>query len=120
MRQSDSGAGRVKALLSIFFVIIVIFVGIKVIPVYVDDYELNDYIQQQTPFWLTDRAGHDAVEKNVLDKAQDLGLPVTDDNVKIIASPRMVSVTVDYTVPVDLVVATLPLHFSHSNENKQL
>jgi hypothetical protein len=120
MRHSDSGAGRAKALLSVLFLIIVVFVGFKIIPVYVDDYELNDYIQQQTPFWLTDRAGRDAIEKNVLDKAVDLGLPLTADNVTVLASGRLVQVSVDYKVPVDLIVATVPLHFTHSNENRQL
>jgi uncharacterized protein (UPF0333 family) len=120
MRLTDTGSGRIKAILSILFLIIVIFVGVKVIPVYVNDYELDDYVRQQTPFWLTQRASADAIQKNVLDKAQDLGLPVTADNVKVRAPGSVVNVTLDYTVPVDLIVATLPLHFSHSSENKQI
>ena len=56
MRLSDAGAGRTKALLSLIFLIIVIFVGVKVIPVYVNDYQLDDYVRQQTPYWLTQRA----------------------------------------------------------------
>jgi uncharacterized protein (UPF0333 family) len=120
MRLMDTGAGRIKAILSILFLIIVIFVGVKVIPVYVNDYELDDYVRQQTPFWLTQRASPDAILKNVLDKAQDLGLPVTADNVKVRAPGSLVNVTLDYTVPVDLLVATLPLHFSHSSENRQI
>ncbi len=120
MRLTDTGSGRIKAILSIIFLIYVIIVGIKVIPVYVNNYELDDYIRQQTPFWLTQRASVDAIAKNVLDKAQDLGLPVTADNVKVRAPGSVVNVTLDYTVPVDLIVATLPLHFSHSSENKQI
>ncbi len=120
MRLSDAGAGRTKAFLSIVFLIIVIFVGIKVIPVYVNDYQLDDYVRQQTPYWLTQRARSDAIQKNVLDKAQELGLPVTADNVKVQAPGSLVNVSLDYTVPVDLLVVTLPLHFTHSAENRQL
>ncbi len=120
MRLTDTGSGRIKAILSILFLIIVIFVGVKVIPVYVNDYELDDYIRQQTPFWLTQRASVDAIAKNVLDKAQDLGLPVTAENVKVRAPGSMVNVTVDYTVPLDFLFFTLPKHFTDSTENKQI
>ncbi len=120
MRMTDAGAGRLKAFLSIAFLLIVIFVGFKVIPVYVNDYELDDYVRQQTPFWLTQRARPESIQKYVLDKAQELSLPVTADNVKVEAPGSFVNVSVDYTVPVDLLVYTLPLHFTHTSENKQI
>ena len=56
MQLTDSGAGRVKALLSILFLVFVVFAGVKIIPVYVNNYELDDYIREQTPYWLTQRA----------------------------------------------------------------
>lgn len=120
MRITDSGAGRVKAILSLAFLGIVIFVGIKVIPVYVNSYELDDYIRQQTPFWLTQRASTEMIQKNILAKAQELNLPVTPEQVNVQALGARVTVTLSYTVPVDLVVYTLMLHFAPSAENKQL
>lgn len=120
MRLSDFGAGRFKALLSIAFLLIVVFVGIKTIPVYVNSYELDDYIQQQTPFWLTQRSTPDAIQKNILTKAQELGLPVTAENVKVVAPGGRVDVSLDYIVPVDLKVYTLNLHFAPSAGSKQI
>ena len=120
MRLTQRGSGRVKAILSIIFLLYVVVLGIKIIPVYVNDYELDDYIRQQTPFWLTDRKNADAVEKAVLDKAADLGLPVTADNVKVNASWRLVNVSIDYTVPLDFVFFTVPKEFKHTAENRQL
>lgn len=120
MRLTDSGAGRVKALLSVLFLIVVIFVGIKVMRVYVNSYELDDYIRTQTPYWLTQRASGDAIRNNVLAKGQDLGLPLTAEQVKVEAPGGRVSVSLDYTVPVDLVVYTLTLHFRPSAENRAL
>lgn len=120
MRITDSGAGRVKAILSIAFLVAVIFVGIKVIPVYVNSYELDDYIRQQTPFWLTQRASNESIQKNILAKAQELDLPVTPEQVNVQAPGGRVTVRLDYTVPVDLVVYTLVLHFTPSADNKQL
>jgi hypothetical protein len=120
MRLTNSGAGRFKALLAIAFLVIVVFVGFKTIPVYVNSYELDDYIRTQTPFWLTQRARPEVIQKNILDKAGELGLPVTADQVKVVAPGSIVTVTLDYTVPVDLLVYTLQLHFAPSAENKQI
>jgi len=120
MRLSDSGKITFKAILSLAFLAAVIYAGIKIIPVYVNDYELNDYIQTQTPFWLTQRASADAVRKNVLAKAQDLGLALGAEDVTVVATANKVSVTLDYHVPVDLKVYTLQLHFTHSSENRSI
>lgn len=113
----DSGRITLKTLLSLAFLAAVIYSSFKIIPVYVNDYELNDYIQTQTPFWLTDHASADAIRQNVLAKGQDLGLPLVTDDVTVDAETNRVSVSLDYHVPVDLKVFTLPLHFTHTSRN---
>ncbi len=120
MRLRDNGAGRVKAILSIIFLIYVIYVGIKVIPVYVNDYQMDDYIREQTPYWLTQRARADTIQKNVLDKAQELGLPLTADGVKVEAPGNLVTVSLYYTVPLDFLVFKVPKRFTHSAQNRQI
>jgi hypothetical protein len=117
MRESDSGKITVKTILSLAFLGAIIFACVKILPVYVNDYQLNDYIQSQTPFWLTQRTTADVIQKNVLAKAQDLDLPLAAENVTVSANANKVSVSVDYHVPVDLKAATVPLHFSHSSGN---
>jgi hypothetical protein len=59
----------------------------------------------------------DGIRKNILAKAEDLGLPVAEKNVSVEANQNRVSVNIDYYVPVDLKVYTLPLHFTHSKAN---
>jgi|SRR5271157_343245 len=120
MRLSESGRMTFKAVLSLAFLAAVIFAGIKTIPVYVNNYQLQDYLQTQTPFWLTERASEDVIRKNILAKAQDLELPVAADDVKVEAGASKVSVNIDFHVPVDLKVYTLPLHFTDSSENRSL
>jgi hypothetical protein len=120
MRRSDSGEGRFKALLILLFLVAVIYGSIKIIPVYINSYELDDYIRQQNPFWLTQRTPADAIRNNILAKAKDLDLPVTGDQVKVEAGGGRVTVNLDFTVPVDLKVYTLNLHFTPSADNRQL
>jgi hypothetical protein len=118
MRPSESGRITFKAILWLAFLAALIYSGFKIIPVYVNDYQLNDYIYSQTPYWVTQHAPADAILKNVLAKAQDLDLPLAAEDVTVNSNQNKVTVNVDYHVPVDLKVYTLQLHFTHSNENR--
>jgi hypothetical protein len=109
-----------KALLSLAFLGGVIYTGFKTLPVYVDNYQLQDYIQTQTPYWLTQRVTAETIQRNVVAKAQELGLPVAPANVTVTANAYRVSVSIDYSVPVDLKVHTLQLHFTPSSENRSI
>jgi hypothetical protein len=120
MRRSESGKITFKAILSLAFIAAVIYVGVKIIPVYVNNYQLNDYVENQTPFWLTQRASAEAIQKNILAKADDLGLPLAADDVTVNANQSKVTVSIDYHVPVDLKVYTLPLHFTISKGNSAI
>jgi len=120
MRRLESGKGTAKAIFALAFLAAVIFSCFKIIPVYVDNYQLQDYIQNQTPFWLTQRVPADAIRNNILGKAQELGLPLAAEQVNVEASGSRVSVHIDYIVPVDLKVYTLRLHFTPSSENRSI
>jgi len=120
MRGTDKGGGRAKTLFAIAFLAAVVFACIKIIPVYVNKLQFQDYLQNQTPFWLTQRTPAEAIRSNVVGKADELGLPIAAEQVKIDATANRVSINVDYTVPVDLKVYTLQLHFTASSENRSI
>jgi hypothetical protein len=109
-----------KAILSLAFLAALAYSAIKIIPVYVDNYQMQDFIQSQTPFWLAQRATKEAVLKSILAKAQDLNLPVAAEDVTLEVGQNKVSVSIDVHVPVDLKVYTLPLHFTDTSENRSL
>jgi hypothetical protein len=50
----------------------------------------------------------------------DLEVPVKREDVTVAVSPRVVKISVDYTVPVDLLFYHLDIHFTPSSENKSL
>jgi bisphosphoglycerate-dependent phosphoglycerate mutase len=120
MRPSESGRITFKALCYLAFIAAVIYAGIKVIPVYVNNYQLQDYIQSQTPYWLAQRAPAEGIQKAILVEAENLSLPVTAEEVTVEANQNIVRVKIDYNVPVDLKVYTLQLHFTPSSENRSL
>lgn len=121
MRRSEEGSGRFKVLLSLAFIAAIIFVAIKTLPAYVNNFQLQDHIRElSTQLAVRTRpATPDEVRAEVVAFAQDHGVPLTADNVKVTISSH-VMISLDYTVPVDLMVYTLRLHFTPSAENQSL
>jgi hypothetical protein len=120
MRSTDSGKGYVKAFFWLLVLLLLGYTSVKVVPLYINNYELQNYLVEQTPFWVTQRASSDAVRNRVLAKAQELNLPIGKDDVQVEATQAKVVVSIDYTIPVDLVVYTWNLHFTPHSENRAL
>jgi hypothetical protein len=121
MRRAEEASGRFKTLLTLAVMAAIIFIAIKTIPAYVNNYQLQDHIRQLA-IQLAVRippATPDEVRDEVVAFAQDHGVPLTADNVKVTIS-RRISIKLDYTVPVDLTVYTLRLHFTPSAESQAL
>jgi uncharacterized protein (UPF0333 family) len=119
MRRSESGKGRIKFIFALLFLAAVAFVSVKVIPVYVRNYEFKDEIHGLAIQATVDRSAAAAVQNRVLVYAKDLDLPITRENVVVQVGDK-VAINVDYTVPIDLKVYTWVLHFTPSAENKQI
>jgi cell division protein FtsL len=121
MRRSEEASGRFRTLLSLAFLAAIIFVAIKTLPAYVNNYQLQDHIRQLSTQLAvrTTPPTADEVRGEVVAFAQDLGIPLTADNVTVTVA-RRISISLDYTVPVDLKVYILMLHFTPSAENRPL
>jgi len=121
MRPADSGKSRTKTIFTTAVLVSMLFVLIKALPVYVHAYELQDHLRELV---IQAMAGQhpspDKLKENILAKAADLDLPVKAGDVKIEYSLGKVVIQLDYTVPVDLTVYTLNLHFTPSADNRSL
>src|SRR5258706_6071323 len=98
MRHSDSGDVNFKAYLTLAFLVCVAYAGFKIIPVYVNSFELDDFVRSQTPFWLAQRVPVDGIRNRVLEKARLLDLPLDPEQVDIQATSASIVVNLDYTV----------------------
>ena len=121
MRRGEEGSGRFKTFLSLAFLAAVTYVAIKILPPYVDNFQLQDHIRQlSTQLAVRTRpVTPDEIGNEVVAFAQDHGIPLVADNVKVTIS-RHVTINLDYTVPVDLTVCTLRLHFTPSADSPAL
>ena len=119
-RRSQRGEGRLKAILYTAIFVAFIFAAVKIVPVYVAEYELTDKMQEQARFGVVQGLSDEQIRTTIFKEIQDLGIPAKREDIKVSTSLRLVTISVDYTVPVDLIVYHLDLHFTPSTENKSL
>lgn len=119
MRRSEEGAGNVKLIFAIIILALVGWVAFKVIPIYVNNYQLNDDIKQLAIQATVDRSSVEAVQNKVLGYAKDLGLPVAREDVKVQVGTK-VTIDIDYKVPIDLKFYSFDMHFTDSAANNSL
>jgi len=119
-RRFERGEGRLKGILIVVVVVLVIYSAIKIVPAYVNDYQLSDKMQEQARFAVVNHYTEDQIRDNIFKVAQDLDIPVKREDIKIVANNSVVKISLEYTVPVDVLVYHTDLHFSPNSENKSL
>jgi hypothetical protein len=120
MRRVDAGRGYAKTIFTLLVLALVVYAGVQVVPAYINNYQLNDYLRSQTPFWLAQHSSSEMVQKAILAKAQDLNLPISAEQIKVEVTGSRVAVAIDYTVPIDLKLYTWALHFTPGAESRSL
>lgn len=119
-RRSERGEGKLKAIVVTAILLLGVIAGVKVIPPYVAEYQLNDKIQEIARFGIVEHSTEDQLKDKVMKTIEDLEIPATKDNIKVTAGTQRVTISVDYTVPVDIFFYHVDLHFTPSSENKSL
>ena len=118
--RSERGEGKFKAILVTVILVFLVYVAVKVVPPYVSEYQLSDKIQETARFASVTRSNEDQIRDTIFREIQDLNIPATKDDVKVSAVGGKVSITVDYSVPIDLMVYKFDLHFTPSSSNKDI
>jgi len=119
-RRSQRGAGKLKTIAFAAIVILALYTAFKVVPPYVSEYQLQDKMQEQARFGIVNRYTDEQVRENIFKVVQDLDIPVKREDIKVTVTQAIVKISLEYTVPVDLLVYSTELHFSPSSENKSL
>lgn len=112
MRAQSRGAGRISTILFIAILALGFYVAYKFIPVRVRSYAFSDYIAQQVR--LPEMQQKPAkLRRLIIEKAQDLRLPLDPGRLAIRERNRNIAVSVSYTVPVECLFWTYTWHFNH-------
>jgi hypothetical protein len=119
-RRLERGEGKLKGIIIIVVVVLAIYSAFKILPAYVNDYQLSDKMKEQARFAVVNRYSEEQIRENIFKVVQDLDIPAKREDIKIVANNSIVKISMQYAVPVDLLMYHMELHFTPSSENKAL
>jgi len=93
-----------------------VYAAFKVVPAYVAEYELKDKMSEQARFAIVNRYTEEQIRDNIYKTIQDLDIPAKREDVKVMNTNHGLAISVNYSVPVDLMVYKTELNFSPSSE----
>ena len=115
-RREEGGEGRLKAIIYTAILVIGVFVAFKLVPLYVAQYQLKDKMEEQARFAVVNRYSEDQVRDNIFRVIEDLDIPAKREDIKVPSTTHGISISVDYTVPVDFLVYKTEMNFSSTSE----
>jgi hypothetical protein len=119
-RRSQYGGGTVKAIVWTIVLVYGAYLAYKIIPAYVAEYQLADKMQEQARFAVVNRYSEEQIRDSIFKVVQDLDIPVKREQIKVSDTTSLVRISMEYSVPVDLLVYHVDLHFTPSSENKSI
>jgi len=114
MPLRDRGPAILKPILGFLILGALLLICARVFPVYSHSSQLADYIRDKGVRATAENQAPGAIQADVVEYARGLGLPVSPEQVSVTSDSGMLSIKLDYRVPVDLEVLTWNLHFTPS------
>ena len=118
--RSQRGEGKLKAIIVTVLLVAGVYCAFKLLPPYIAEYQLSDKMQEQARYAVVNRYTEDQIRDNIYKVAQDLDVPVKREAIKVFTTNQVVKISMDYTVPIDMLFYHVDLHFTPSSENKAL
>jgi hypothetical protein len=96
----------------------IVFAAIQYFPAYFSAFQFNDFVRQEVKFAGSTRKTPDALRRAVLEKADQLGIPLTKKDVLITRQGASFTLEIEYRWPIDLKVYRheLVFHTSQTGE----
>lgn len=113
-RGSESGTGYLGLIITLLVLGAVGYIAVQAVPVYVDNYELQQTAHDLAQEAAVNHIPLDAITSGVTGRAAELDLPVGMQNVTASVEAGMVRVRIRYTVPIDLKFCTWPMNLTVS------
>jgi hypothetical protein len=114
---SERGEGHFKLIVVLVIFGLIAYCAFKIVPPYVNNYQLQDTCQSEATFFSAHQRTDQKAKEEVWAEVQSLGLPITEDTIKVQVIGRTARVSVDYTITVNLFGYDLILDFHPVGES---
>jgi hypothetical protein len=113
--RRERGEGQFGCLVGLVLLLLAVLVAYRMIPIKVKAAELRDVIVDESK--SAGQHNNTIITKAILAKAEQLDLPVTEDQIRIDRKPEFIKIEVDYVVPVNFPGYTYQWKFNQKTEN---
>jgi len=121
-RTAQRGGSKLNTLITLAILGAMGFVAVKIVPVYVTNYEFQDSIESESRFALAGypKKSVDDIRDDVFKKIQDLGIPAKEDDIQVTVDNSDVDIGLNYSVPINLQVYQFTLQFHPHADNHSI
>ncbi len=118
----ERGGSKRNLILTLLIIGSMVFAAVKVVPVYFANYQFQDAIESESRFALTGypKKTLDDIRDDVWQKAQELSIPAQKEDIQVNVANGSVSISLDYSVPIDLAVYQFTLQFHPHADNHSI
>ena len=99
--ERQRGGGKLSTILVLLVVAAAVYGAVKVIPAYVANYELEDFMRTEARFAVVYRRTPEVVRQSIFKKMQELEIPAGIESVRVETRMNSTIITVTYSVEVD-------------------
>ncbi|MGI9103738.1 MAG: DUF4845 domain-containing protein [Terriglobales bacterium] len=107
-----------RAIFGVVFMVAAIYAVFVLVPPYFSNYKFQDVIAEEARVNTYTAKSENDIRESIFQKAKELDIPVTQDQINVRREGQTVSISVDYTVHVNLPAYPLDLQFHPSSKNK--
>ncbi|MFZ0978562.1 MAG: hypothetical protein WAN23_04080 [Candidatus Acidiferrales bacterium] len=121
-RAGQRGGSTLNKLITIAILGALAFIAVKIVPVYVNNYEFQDSIETESRFALAGypKKSVDDIRDDVFKKTQELGIPAKKEDIQVTVDNSDVDIGLDYSVPINLAVYQFTLQFHPHADNHSI
>jgi hypothetical protein len=109
--RGQRGAGRLKVIIFLAVAVALIYVGVKVIPILVNNMQFQDAIESTARFASVNRQSVEDIRTAVLKEAQNEDIPIAPEDIHVKGEAGHVEIAANYSVTVNLGVYQWTLNF---------
>ena len=111
-RIAERGEGNLGCIVWLLVLGLAVMICVKAVPVKIASAEMYDYMDEVARATGVNTTAEE-VSKAILQRAADLHLPLTKENLRVVRDGDRLIMRAEYTVPVDFPGYTYHWHFVH-------
>lgn len=111
---------RLKALFGLLLVVAAIYVGWKLLPPYLHNYQFEDAVESEALLNSYSNKSEWDIRTALANKAKEYDIPLTPDQINVVRNGGELSIWAEYTVHVEMPWMPVDLTFRPATKNKRI